>query len=103
MRQTSIDAYRSIIDFLGVKQREVYEALSMAPMSNAELADFLHKPINCITPRVNELVHYRDHQGHEMPLVKYGGIKIHPITRRKQIVWKIINQLEVRQYKFFSL
>jgi len=92
IRQTSRDAYKSIFDSLGLRQQSVYCALSTAPMSNAELADYLHRPINCICPRVNELV--------KMGLVKYAGTKIHPGTHRRQIIWKCVDNPDARQLKF---
>jgi len=93
VRQTSIDSYKSLLDKLGAKQRLIYDAFCITPLTNAEVADFLKMPINCVTGRTNELV--------EMGLVKYAGTKIHPGTHRRQIVWKISNQVEARQIKFF--
>jgi len=92
IRQTQIDAYKSLLDKLGAKQRLIYDALCIAPMTNAEISDFLKTPINCTTGRTNELV--------EMGLVKYAGTKIHPGTHRRQIIWKCVDNPDARQLKF---
>jgi len=92
MRQTSIDAYKSILDKLGAKQRLIYDAFCITPLTNAEVADFLKLPINCVTGRTNELV--------EMGLVKYAGTKIHHGTHRRQIIWKCVDNPDARQLKF---
>ncbi len=92
MRQTSLDAYHSIFDKLGDKQRKIYETLCVSPMTNTELSEFLHWPINTVTPRSNELV--------KKELIRYAGTKIYPGTQKRQIVWQVVDQEKCRQLIF---
>lgn len=56
---TSIAAFKKINRKLGPKQMVVYRALKrLGEATDLELADHLGEPINEITPRRNELVHY---------------------------------------------
>jgi len=58
MIDTSIQAYRSVRPFLNDKQIKVLAALRMLNNSatNEEIADYLHWPINTVTPRTGELL-----------------------------------------------
>ena len=92
MRQTSLEAFKSIKDMMNKKQMAVYGALCSKPMTNDEISKELHWPINCVTPRTKELV--------EKNLIKYSGTKISGYTRRRHIIWKVVNQEEANQMKF---
>ena len=53
---TSSNAYHTIYNKLGAKQKIVYEAIGeLGTASNEELATYLDWPINCVTGRVCEL------------------------------------------------
>lgn len=81
-QDTSHEAYESIQENLGDKQKLVLWAFrSQGHKTNAEMADFLNWPINCVTPRVGELVKL----GH----IEAHGIKLGP-TGRRAIVWGIL-------------
>lgn len=55
--QTSRDAYKGIQDGLGRRQLEVLAAIERHPtgITNSEISNELHWPINRVTPRVFEL------------------------------------------------
>lgn len=54
---TSIEAYKKVK--LGHKQLIVYRALKkLGRATDLELSDYMDEPINEVTPRRNELVHY---------------------------------------------
>lgn len=57
IRDTSLQAYQEIEKDLCDKKRQVVRTIRNLgrPACNAELADLLSWPINCITPRVKEL------------------------------------------------
>lgn len=56
-RQTSIDAFKDILKGISKRQSTVLtELYHSGPLSNRQLATRLGWEINCITPRVNELV-----------------------------------------------
>lgn len=81
MRQTSIDAFIALDDLSG-RQRQVYYLLAAhGPLSNLQIAEWLHMPINSITPRTNELV------------AKCKVEEVYradsPITGRRVIFWDI--------------
>jgi predicted transcriptional regulator len=82
MEITSILAYESIIESLGKRQIEVLKVLKqIEPANNRIIAQSMRKPINTITPRVNELR-------------KKGLIKAEPqflfdeVTKRNTIAWR---------------
>jgi len=59
LASTSKTAYDSIVDKLGDRQEQVFEAIkSMKQATNEQLSDYLHLPIQSITGRVNELNRY---------------------------------------------
>jgi predicted HTH transcriptional regulator len=78
MRQTSIDAYRKLTHKT-TKREVVYSAIKKNPVTNKQLAKKLKKPINEITPRVNELV--------KMGLVSSIGTIKDPETNRRATLW----------------
>lgn len=56
---TSRTAYESIIDKLGDRQEQVYEAIkALQTATNEQLSDYLHLPIQSVTGRSNELNRY---------------------------------------------
>lgn len=78
-QETSYMAWDSIQEGLSAKQKVVLWAFkAQGDMTNAEMAKFINWPINCVTPRVGELVKKR--------LVEAKGVKL-ANTRRKAIVW----------------
>jgi predicted transcriptional regulator len=83
IQQTSLFAYREAKEHLGEKQRRVYDLLSehYGPMCNQEIANHLHWPINCVTPRVKEL--------RDMGYVKENGKSYGP-SGRLVIFWETV-------------
>jgi len=55
IQDTSLEAYRSIVESLGPRQKIVFEALRNNPASNKTLAKRLGFEINQVTPRTLEL------------------------------------------------
>ncbi len=57
VQETSLAAYADAVPQLRPRQKKVYEILEeQGPMTNLEIAYYLHWPINIVTPRTNELV-----------------------------------------------
>lgn len=58
VRDTSVAAYKEVTPQLGDRQQLILNTIRRAkrPVNNQEIADFLRKPINTVTPRTNELV-----------------------------------------------
>ena len=82
-QETSREAYHSVQPKLVGKRKEVLNCLvTNGNMTNGEVADFLHWPINTVTPRMNELV--------KDDYVVAVNWKIGP-TGRKAIVWGVKN------------
>lgn len=85
IQQTSLLAYKEIRAKVGGKQAKVLEALTQLRVAtDKELACFLQWPINCVTPRRNELV--------KMGQVFEGGKVMQ--EERLAILWTV---------KFFSV
>ena len=57
IQQTSMETYfTSVKPKLNAKQHEVYRAIEeYGPCTNRQLAEYMERPINTITPRVLEL------------------------------------------------
>jgi hypothetical protein len=56
---TSLLAYKKINRKLGAEQMKVYKALKkLGESTDLEVADYLRKEINTVTPRRNELAQY---------------------------------------------
>lgn len=56
-QQTSLEAFKEIKKELGQRQQEVYDGfLGNGSCTNLEVSKLMGIPINCITPRTNELV-----------------------------------------------
>jgi len=83
VRETSYAAYQEIWADIGDKQRDVILAgrLFGRPFCNAELADRLGWPINCITPRVKEL--------RDRGILVDAGKKPGPPAGRKVHYWRL--------------
>lgn len=79
---TSLPAYHSILGDLNLKQEAVWSALyEYGSMTDQELANYLHWPINTVTPRRGELF--------DLGLAVEDGIKKGQ-TGRPCTVWKAI-------------
>jgi hypothetical protein len=83
MRDTSLDAYRSIKIELGKRQQLVYNAIkTLGCPTNLEISRWLNIPINQITPRTNELV--------KLGMVVEHERRLCSISRRKAISWRCV-------------
>jgi len=83
LNQTKLESWDKTQSTLGLRQKSVYEALVRHPnVSNRDLSIILEKPINQITPRVNEL--------RELGLVKFSGVKFDQFTKRRVNTWSIV-------------
>ena len=86
MRDTSIEAYRKIIESLPQKRLEVLAHIEMKGKYGAtlfELVDHMKKPVNEISGRVTELS--------RAGLIEENGKRINPATGKRATVW-IINR-----------
>lgn len=84
VRSTSRQAYDSILDTLGDRQRAVYNAIArMGIACNLDIAYELQVPINRITPRTNELV--------TAGIVEEAKRDLCRRTGRRVIYWKVKN------------
>ena len=81
MQPTSLEAYEKVKKTLGKRQAEVLSAFRGGNATNAELADYLRRPINTITPRTNELV--------KKGLVKEYSKRWCAVTGHKAIAWYV--------------
>lgn len=83
VRDTSRSAYDDISTTLGDRQKLIFNTISRAkrPVNNQEIADFLKKPINTITPRTNELV--------SLDKVELAFKGVYPATNRTVCYWRI--------------
>lgn len=82
MVSTSLEAYSKILPELGERQLQVFNALKkLEYATNAMLSKELNLPINCITPRTNEL--------RKKDLVIRSHISTCPVTRNHAQFWKI--------------
>lgn len=92
MRETSLQAYESEIrPKLGEKQEAVRQLLLAYPegLTNAEIGELLEWTINRVTPRTNELVHFKDANGRPNPVLIDAGIRKCRVTGRTAHVWKL--------------
>jgi len=83
VRNTSRQAYfNDVVPKINEAQMVVLAALqkSKRPVNNQEVANFLNKQINTITPRMGELV--------KMGLVEEAFRAIYPVTNRRVIYWR---------------
>lgn len=81
VRDTSRQAFASIVPIMGERQAQVYAALTHENLTNNELAHRLRMPINCVTPRVHEL--------RNMGMVEEAGKRHCHITGRMAYVWGV--------------
>lgn len=83
VRDTSVAAYKEIKPDVGEKQALILGTIGRAkrPVNNQEIAKFLKKPINTVTPRTNELV--------KLGRVELAFKEVYPATNRKVCYWKI--------------
>lgn len=81
-QQTSLLAYHNDVKpTLGQKQARVLNAVrALGTACNQELANFLHLPINSVTPRVFEL--------RTLGKVEMDRKDLYPTTNRKVIYWR---------------
>ena len=81
IQETSLEAYRALQPELGSMQNMIYNILKTYPgLSNLDISRIIKKPINSVTPRVNEL--------RKMGLVILSHHKKDRITRRRVMCWK---------------
>lgn len=83
IQETSREAYyKDAIPKLRARQKAVYDALAeYGPCTNLEVAYLLHRAINTITPRMNELV--------KLGVVKEIGRRPCRHSGRSAITWGI--------------
>lgn len=87
VQETSRLAYaQSVHHNLGERQHEVYEAFKSVShsLTNSEIAEYLNKPINTITPRVFELRSYG--------LVMEDKKRTCSVTGRTAIAWMLADE-----------
>ena len=85
-QETSKEAYKEIQETLGERQLLVLNALrKIQPATNSMIANYLHLPINTITPRMHEL-------RNQKKMVTYAYTDKCPLTKRKALFWKVIEQ-----------
>lgn len=81
IRDTSLDAYKSIKKELGKRQQQVLEVIHYyGEANNLMISKKLGIPINSITPRVNEL--------RKMGMVIEAYKDKCPYTKRVSIYWR---------------
>ena len=81
MKSTSLEAYNNICNTLGERQQEIYDGfLANGSCTNLELSHLLQIPINCVTPRTNELV--------KKGLIVKDKIRECNVTGNKEISWE---------------
>jgi len=81
VRSTSRAAFHSLKD-LSNRQYQVFETIQLyGPLSNFDISQKLHMPINSVTPRTGELV--------EKDMVVESHRAVHPITGKRVIFWKV--------------
>lgn len=82
-RETSRDAYYSLTD-LGKRQEEVLQALKkLGEATNLEVATYLGRPINTVTPRTFEL--------RKTGAVIEGGKRKCRVSGRTAISWRAVS------------
>jgi predicted transcriptional regulator len=90
--ETSLLAYQEVLETLGERQSQVYNALKyLKEADNLTISKYLNLPINSITPRTKEL---RDKK-----LVGVAKVDLSPVTHRKVIFWKIVRKANEKQRK----
>lgn len=83
---TSILAYTEVLENLGERQAQVYCVIrELKSCNNQMIANFLHLPINSITPRVNEL--------RKQHIVMMDKKELCPHTLRMTCYWRVRRRL----------
>ena len=91
---TSKESYKKLED-LGPRQIAVHKAIGeMGTASNREIAGYLDKPVNEITPRVKEL--------RDFGLVKEFGKKWDRDTKRNVTAWCVTDPYAERKIKIIQ-
>ena len=93
MQPTSLEAYEEIKRNLPCKQDVIFTVLStvLHALTNTEIADSLHWPINTVTPRVFEL--------RGKGLVKEDCKRECLITGRTVIAWRVKRSEEIKEHQ----
>ena len=84
LQQTSLNAFNTITEQLGERQQRIIEFFykhNGHDFTNTEIADQLLLPINCVTPRVNEL--------RKKGLLIFSQQRYCFITGRKVMAWRL--------------
>ena len=84
IRDTSTQAYHTLVEpHLGERQSTVLDLLfrTVNDLTNAEIADLLDWPINCVTPRVYEL--------RKMGFVEESRRRLCNVTRNAAYAWRV--------------
>ena len=81
IQQTSLDSWDLTLPELGLRQRQVYDALFLRSSTNRELSVRLGLPINSVTPRVKEL--------RDKGFVTENRIKHDDVTDRNVVEWRL--------------
>ena len=80
---TSLDAYKSIKDSLGYRQKQVFNVImKRGDVTNLEISTQLRVPINQVTPRTNELVDF--------------GLVIENVHRECSISGRVVTSWRIR-------
>jgi predicted transcriptional regulator len=80
IQETSLEAYYDIKDKLGPMHRLILNIIKTYPnVSNHEISNIIHKPINSVTPRVKEL--------RAMGFVIQGATKVDRQTNKNVMTW----------------
>ncbi len=83
---TSLVAYAEVLENLGERQTQVYVVIrNLKSCNNQMIAEFLHLPINSITPRVNEL--------RKLHIVMMDKKELCPYTKRLTCYWRVRRKL----------
>ena len=83
---TSLLAYADVLEELGERQTQVYCVIrNLKSCNNQMIANFLHLPINSITPRVNEL--------RKKHIVMMDKKELCPYTKRLTCYWRVRRRL----------
>ena len=81
VRQTSLEAYSRIKKELGSRQQEIFDCFEgNGSCTNLEVSKMIGVPINCVTPRTNELV--------KLGLVIEDEKRNCNVSGRKSISWR---------------
>lgn len=84
IQSTSFMAYKTIIEGLSKRRGKVFQAiLELGRACDYEIAEYLHWPINCVTPRRGELK--------SMGYIEQACEKPCPPVGNVACVWKIID------------